>query len=48
VYSAPFWELLRNRGGLSGKDAIEAAEWTMGTLLEGLKRKPKGNGRKRG
>lgn len=37
VYSAPFWELLRNRGGLDGKDAIEAAEWTMRTLLEGLK-----------
>jgi AcrR family transcriptional regulator len=46
VYSAPFWELLRNRGGLSGKDAIEAAEWTMGTLLEGLKqRQKKGKGR---
>jgi AcrR family transcriptional regulator len=48
VYSAPFWELLRNRGGLSGKDAIEAAEWTMSTLLEGLKRKPKGKEGKRG
>lgn len=49
VYSAPFWELLRNRGGLSGKDAIEAAEWTMSTLLEGLKQKQakKGNGRSR-
>lgn len=40
VYSAPFWELLRNRGGLAGKDAIEAAEWTMATLLEGLRQKP--------
>lgn len=46
VYSAPFWELLRNRGGLSGKDAIEAAEWTMGTLLGGLNREQKkGKGR---
>ncbi|WP_109487481.1 TetR/AcrR family transcriptional regulator [Occallatibacter savannae] len=39
VYSAPFWELLRNRGGLDGKDAIDAAEWTMSTLLEGLRKK---------
>lgn len=44
VYSAPFWELLRNRGGLSGQDAIEAAEWTMRTLLEGLREE----GRKKG
>ena len=44
VYSAPFWELLRNRGGLGGKDAIEAAEWTMRTLLDGLKEE----GRKKG
>lgn len=44
VYSAPFWELLRNRGGLSGQDAIEAAKWTMRTLLEGLREE----GRKKG
>jgi AcrR family transcriptional regulator len=37
IYSAPFWEMLRTRGGLSGKDAIEAAEWAMTTLLNGLK-----------
>lgn len=47
VYSAPFWELLRNRGGLSGKDAIEAAEWTMSTLLDGLKNKTRSNGRRK-
>ena len=47
VYSAPFWELLRNRGGLSGKDAIEAAEWTMGTLLQGLKEKRQIEGRRK-
>jgi len=46
VYSAPFWELLRNRGGLTGKDAIEAAEWTMSTLLEGLKEKTRTKGGK--
>jgi AcrR family transcriptional regulator len=47
VYSAPFWELLRNRGGLSGQDAIEAAEWTMSTLLQGLEKKPRRNGREK-
>lgn len=38
IYSAPFWELLRNRGGLSGADAIAAAEWAISTLIEGLRR----------
>ena len=48
VYSAPFWELLRNRGGLSGQDAIEAAEWTMSTLLKGLKERMRSSkGRKK-
>ncbi|MGA8654544.1 MAG: hypothetical protein WB586_00205 [Chthoniobacterales bacterium] len=36
IYSAPFWELLRKRGGLSGQDAISAAEWAVSTLIEGL------------
>jgi len=26
IYSAPFWDLLRKRGGLSGADAIAAAD----------------------
>jgi AcrR family transcriptional regulator len=39
IYSAPFWELLRNRGGLSGADAIAAAEWAMSTLIQGLRSK---------
>ena len=47
LYSAPFWELLRNRGGLSAKDAIEAAEWTMGTLIDGLRRKSDSNGKRK-
>ncbi len=37
VYSAPFWELLRKRGGLSGPDAVAAAEWAMSTLIRGLR-----------
>ena len=40
IYSAPFWELLRERGGLSGGDAIAAAEWAMSTLIQGLRRRP--------
>jgi AcrR family transcriptional regulator len=43
VYSAPFWELLRTRGGLSGRDAVEAGEWAMRTLLDGLREKPHSN-----
>ena len=45
IYSAPFWELLRKRGGLSGADAIAAAEWAMTTLLEGLRRDHPGDTR---
>jgi AcrR family transcriptional regulator len=39
IYSAPFWELLRVRGGLSGADAIAAAEWATSMLIQGLRRK---------
>jgi AcrR family transcriptional regulator len=39
IYSAPFWELLRKRGGLSGTDAIAAAEWAMSALIESLRTK---------
>jgi AcrR family transcriptional regulator len=37
IYSAPFWELLRKRGGLSGAEAIAAAEWAMRMLIRGLR-----------
>ncbi|HSM77809.1 MAG TPA: TetR/AcrR family transcriptional regulator [Bryobacteraceae bacterium] len=37
LYSAPFWNLLRERGGLSGPEAQEAAVWTMETLLAALR-----------
>jgi AcrR family transcriptional regulator len=37
IYSAPFWELLRKRGGLSGPDAVAAAEWAMSTLITDLR-----------
>jgi AcrR family transcriptional regulator len=33
VYSAPFWQLLRERGGLSGQEAIRAAEWALEALM---------------
>jgi AcrR family transcriptional regulator len=38
IYSAPFWELLRKRGGLSGADAIAAAEWAISALIESLRK----------
>ncbi len=33
VYSASFWQLLRDRGLLSGPEAEEAVTWTLHTLL---------------
>ena len=33
VYSAPFWQLLRDRGGLSGPEAQAAVTWAMEGLL---------------
>ncbi len=38
LYSAPFWNLLRDRGGLNGGDAQEAAVWAIETLLEALRK----------
>lgn len=37
VYSASFWQLLRDRGLLSGPEAEEAVAWTLKTLLEAIK-----------
>jgi AcrR family transcriptional regulator len=37
IYSAPFWQLLRDRGGLTGPEAQEAAAWTMETLIHSLR-----------
>jgi len=49
IYSAPFWELLRKRGELSGADAIAAAEWAMKALIESLRNKKttNNNGRRK-
>jgi AcrR family transcriptional regulator len=37
VYSAPFWQLLRDRGGLTGPEAQEAAAWMLDVLLDALR-----------
>jgi AcrR family transcriptional regulator len=37
IYSAPFWQLLRDRGGLTGPQAREAAAWLMDVLLDHLR-----------
>ena len=37
VYSAPFWNLLRERGDLSGPDAQEAVVWALKSLLSATK-----------
>ena len=38
IYSAPFWDLLRRRGGLSGGEAIAAAEWATSALIQALRK----------
>jgi quercetin dioxygenase-like cupin family protein len=38
IYSAPFWQLLRDRGGLTGPEAQEAAAWLIELLLDSLRR----------
>jgi AcrR family transcriptional regulator len=39
VYSAPFWNLLRERGRLSGPEAQEAVAWVLSSLLRAAKEK---------
>jgi AcrR family transcriptional regulator len=43
IYSAPFWQLLRDRGGLTGPEAQEAAAWLIELLLDSLRRTRKRN-----
>jgi AcrR family transcriptional regulator len=43
IYSAPFWQLLRDRGGLTGPEAREAAAWLIELLLDALRRTRKSN-----
>jgi len=40
VYSAPFWQLLRDRGNLSGPEAQEAVVWTLTALLNAVRTNP--------
>lgn len=40
MYSAPFWHLLRDRGGLSGAEAEDAIEWMMTVLLAAIHTQP--------
>ena len=37
IYSAPFWQLLRDRGQLSGPEAEKAVSWALETLLTAAK-----------
>jgi AcrR family transcriptional regulator len=36
IHSGPFWQMLRDRGGLSGPEAITAATWAAQALLDAL------------
>jgi AcrR family transcriptional regulator len=39
IHSAPFWQMLHDRGGLSSSEAISAASWAAESLLATLRRK---------
>jgi len=45
IHSGPFWQMLRDRGQLSGPEAIAAASWAAQALLETLARERKSSGR---
>ena len=40
VFSSPFWEVLRDRGGLDGPAAQRAVQWAMRALLAALHNHP--------
>jgi AcrR family transcriptional regulator len=46
IYSGPFWQTLRDRGGLSGPEAQEAAVWTLEALLNAVRSEAKAARRK--
>jgi AcrR family transcriptional regulator len=41
IYSAPFWQLLKDRGGLKGAEAQDAAVWLTEILLDAVRRTKK-------
>jgi len=41
IHSAPFWQMLHDRGGLSASEAISAASWAAEALLTTLRRDKK-------
>jgi AcrR family transcriptional regulator len=41
IYSAPFWQLLKDRGGLNRTEAQDAAVWLMEVLLDDLRKTKK-------
>jgi AcrR family transcriptional regulator len=41
IHSGPFWQMLHERGGLSGPEAIAAASWAAQALLDALRREKK-------
>ena len=47
LYSGPFWQTLRDRGGLSGPDAQEAAVWSLDALLNAARSEAKAARRNR-
>src|SRR3712207_2215697 len=42
IYSAPFWQLLRDRGELTGDEPGEAAAWALTAVLQAAKARTRG------
>ena len=45
IHSGPFWQMLRDRGELSGPEAIAAASWAAQALLDALRRQQRESSR---
>ena len=41
IYSAPFWQLLRDRGLLSGPQAEDAMAWALDSLIRATREIPR-------
>ena len=44
IYSAPFWQMLRTRGQLSGDEAADAAAWAMKAVLAAARARTQSGG----
>lgn len=41
LYSAPAWQMMRDRGGISGEESAQAVTWALSALVEALRSEAK-------